>query len=535
MKFGPLPLGDAEGAILAHSVQAGSARVKKGTMLDRATVARLAEAGIGQVIAARLEPGDLHEDTAAARLAAALTGAGVTAREASTGRVNLHAAHGGVLCLSRAAVDAINGIDAAVTLATLAEHAVVQAGDMVATVKIIPFAVPETVLARAVAATTAPLAVAAFRDRPTLLIQTELPGLKASVLDKTRQVTTERLAALGLAPPMEHRCAHDRDALAAVLARHAPGQGLILICGASAITDRRDVLPAAVEQAGGAIEHLGMPVDPGNLLLAGRLGAAPVLGLPGCARSPKLNGFDWVLARLAADLAVTGRDIMGMGVGGLLAEIPSRPRPRAAPKPPDRATAPVAAVILAAGQSTRMGQANKLTEVVDGKPMVAHAVEAARGAGAEPVLLVTGHQADAVTRAAGAGVTPVHNPNFTDGLASSIRAGIAALPADTGAAVILLGDMPAVGGQTVRQLIGAWRGDPDCAIAVPVRDGRRGNPVLFDAGQFPSLGRLTGDVGAKALLADAAQGLVEVPAQGDVHLDLDTPDTLAAYRARRSG
>ncbi|WP_204333402.1 hypothetical protein, partial [Proteus mirabilis] len=84
---------------------------------------------------------------------------------------------------------------------------------------------------------------------------------------------------------------------------------LVLVFGASAIADRRDVIPAALEQAGGEIEHLGMPVDPGNLLMVGRLGEVPVLGAPGCARSPKENGFDWVLTRLLAGLPVTKADI----------------------------------------------------------------------------------------------------------------------------------------------------------------------------------------------------------------------------------
>ena len=93
------------------------------------------------------------------------------------------------------------------------------------------------------------------------------------------------------------------------------------------------MIPAAIVACGGEIDHFGMPVDPGNLMLMGRIGAVPVLGLPGCARSPKVNGFDWVLRRLLAGLPVDAADIMRMGVGGLLAEIPE---PAAAARPGDR-------------------------------------------------------------------------------------------------------------------------------------------------------------------------------------------------------
>src|SRR5262249_23674871 len=130
------------------------------------------------------------------------------------------------------------------------------------------------------------------------------------------------------------------------------GAELVLVFGASAIADRRDVIPAAVETVGGKIEHFGMPVDPGNLMLVASADGRPVLGAPGCARSPKENGFDWILARLLCGLPVTRNDITGMGVGGLLMEIVTRPQPR---EGEEQAGRRIAAIVLAAGRSTRMG------------------------------------------------------------------------------------------------------------------------------------------------------------------------------------
>jgi molybdenum cofactor cytidylyltransferase len=173
------------------------------------------------------------------------------------------------------------------------------------------------------------LRVAAFRPLSVGLIQTRLPGLKESILDKTREVTQARLDALGCTLAFERRCAHKSAELAPQIVAAIGEVDMLLIHGASAIVDRRDVIPAAIEAAGGTVDHFGMPVDPGNLLLLGHVAGKPVLGLPGCARSPKVNGFDWVLERLVAGLPVGPKEIMSMGAGGLLAEIPTRGLKRA--------------------------------------------------------------------------------------------------------------------------------------------------------------------------------------------------------------
>jgi molybdenum cofactor cytidylyltransferase len=162
------------------------------------------------------------------------------------------------------------------------------------------------------------------------VISTLLPGLKPSVIAKTVDVLGRRLEPAGAAVTAEAQVVHETEALARELRRQASADtDLVIVFGASAIADRRDVIPSAIEAAGGSVEHFGMPVDPGNLLLIGSLGGKPVMGAPGCARSPKVNGFDWVLQRLLADVPVTRSDIMALGVGGLLMEIVTRPQPRA--------------------------------------------------------------------------------------------------------------------------------------------------------------------------------------------------------------
>src|SRR5207244_1012127 len=181
---------------------------------------------------------------------------------------------------------------------------------------------------------------------------------------------------------------------------------------------------AAVEAIGGRIEHFGMPVDPGNLLLVAAARGRPLLGAPGCARSPKENGFDWVLMRLLAGLEVPREAITGMGVGGLLMEIVTRPQPRT--EPPAVAPRRISAVVLAAGRSTRMGGPNKLLAEIARRPLVRIAAEEALKSRAKPVIVVAGHQREEVAKAlAGLPVRIVHTPDFAQGLGSAITACLA--------------------------------------------------------------------------------------------------------------
>lgn len=551
MKFGDLPLAEAEGAILAHSLAlpAGSDGgrgpvFKKGRRLSADDVRALATAGYASVTAARLGPEDIHEDEAAALLARDAGGKNLDQGKAFTGRANLFASAHGVAVVDRTRLDEMNLLDEAITVATVPPFAVVNARQMVATVKIIPFAAPRATVERAaaIARRGEPLIhLAPFRGRDVILIQTRLPGLKASVLDKTVAIMRGRLETLGSRLVHEARCAHEvaelRAAIDSAIQRNA---AMILIAGASAITDRRDVVPAAIEASGGQIDHFGMPVDPGNLLLLARRGEIPVLGLPGCVRSPKFNGFDWVLQRLLADIPVTGRDIMLMGAGGLLNEIPSRPMPRETPEIKDdgvQRSPRIAALVLAAGMSRRMGATNKLLTPVDGAPMVIRAVDACLSSKAAPVVVVTGHESERVTQSLGRKrkITVVHNPDFAQGLSTSLARGLAAVPAECDGALICLGDMPRVRSAHLDRLIDAFNPLEGRAICVPTFQGKRGNPVLFARRFFAEMASVSGDVGARHLIGEHGDQVAEIE-MGDpgVLLDVDSPEALAALVAAKT-
>ena len=546
MRFGEVPVAEAEGAILAHSLKLGNTALKKARVLSRADLDVIAGAGLARIVVARLELDDIGEDEAARRVAAAAAGAEIEPAAPFTGRANLFAKTRGVLVFDRERLDRLNLVNEAITLGTLPPFAVVESRMMVATVKIIPFAAPAEAVERCVevARSDGPLLrVAPFQPRSIGLVQTRLPGLKESILDKTREVTAGRLRTLGSRLVLEERCGHATAELAPVI-RDATGHGIdiLLIHGASAILDRRDVIPAAIVAAGGVIDHFGMPVDPGNLLLLGRVGERAVLGLPGCARSPKVNGFDWVLERLVAGLPVGPGEIMRMGSGGLLAEIPSRPLPRAEASPaaePKSETKPqgprIGALLLAAGQSRRMGGPNKLLAEIDGIPMVAHIARRLLASRARPIIAVLGNQADAVDAALGKlPVERARNPDFAAGLSTSLKRGLAALPPDLDGVIVCLGDMPLISGRHLDRLIAAFNPLEGRAIIVPTRRGKRGNPVLWSKRFFPEMAELAGDVGAKHLIGEHAELVAEVEMDDDsVLVDIDTPDALDALRQKR--
>ena len=535
MKFGPLPPDDAIGATAVHSIRKGDLVLKKGTKIGPKEVAALKAAEVDAIVVARLEDGDVAEDVAAAEIARAVAGEGVRLDRAFTGRCNLFAETAGVLVVDKDAIDRLNRVDESVTFATLPAFKPVVEGEMIATVKIIPFAIAEKNRDAALAATktaTPLVRVAPYRIKKVGVVSTLLPGLAAKVIDKTLKVTAERLAPAGATIIAEKRVLHEQAALApAIDEMLKAGAELVLVFGASAIADRRDVIPAAVEQIGGTLEHFGMPVDPGNLMLVASAQGRPVLGAPGCARSPKENGFDWILMRLLAGLPVQREDITGLGVGGLLMEIVTRPQPRA--KEEKESAKRIAAIVLAAGRSTRMGAVNKLIADIGGKPLVRIAAEQALASRARPVIVVTGHQREKVESALqGLDVTVVHNPDYADGLGTSLRAGIAAVPDTADGAIVCLGDMPQVDAGLIDKLLGAFDPERGALVVVPVIDGKRGNPVVWSRRFFKDLMSVQGDVGARYLIGSYAEAVAEVPVDSAAALtDVDTPESLSAVKA----
>ena len=438
-------------------------------------------AGFGEIVAARLEPGDIGEDEAARRLAEAFRGEGLTVDNAFTGRANLRAAAAGLAVVDVARVHAINAVDEAVTLATVPPWRMVPARGVVGVVKIIPFAVDEAVLDAAAALAGAagpPVRVAPFAARRFGLIQTTLGDPRESLVEKTVAVTRGRLEPLGCTLERTERVVHDARAVADCLESfREDGIDVALILGASAIVDRRDVAPSALIRAGGTIVRLGMPVDPGHLTLFGRLGEMHVLGLPGSARSPRMHGFDRVLQRIVAGIEVSNADIANLGAGGLLKERASRPAARE-------------------GSGAGTVEAGKIRAALAGRP-----------------------------------VRFVHNPDYAAGMSGSLGAALAAVPDEAAGALICLGDMPHVTAEHMTRLVEAFEDGDEPVICVATHDGKRGNPSLWHRDFFAEMRAIEGDVGARRLIGEHPEAVIEVEvADPGVLLDIDTPEALAEAR-----
>ena len=534
MKFGSVRLEDAAGSVLAHTARLGGRVLAKGTLLDAGALEALRKAGRSCVVVARLEPGDVGEDAAARRLAEALVRPGLACVPAGTGRVNLAAQTDGLFRADAACVDALNALDEGLTLGTLADATPVRAGELVSTIKVIPFAVPGAALldAEALAQRAPAVRLLEFRALRVGLVLSILPGLKESVIEGTIRATGNRVCGLGGRLLPARRAPHDVAAIAAAFGSLLDeGAELLLLAGASAVVDRGDVGPSAIVAAGGTVDHVGMPVDPGNLICLGHVGAVPAVVLPGCARSPRFNGIDLVL-RLVFAGEPAGRDVItGMGVGGLLKDAVSRPQPRSgrvAPAPS------VAAIVLAAGASSRMAPRNKL--LLEDTAGVAMAARVARECGrsrADHVVVVTGNEATRVEQAVRAAVPGarcrfVAAPDYADGLSASLKAGLAALPETVTAALVCLGDMPLVSAEVLDRLISAYDPAEDRVIVVPAWRGKRGNPVLWDRRFFAEMAALTGDTGARGLLRVHTELVSELEVDSEAVLrDFDTPESLA--------
>jgi len=533
MIFGEVPVDEAEGAILAHTVRTGTLTVKKGVKLSAAEVRTLGEAGIKTVMVARIEPGDVMEDEVAEVIATYLAGAGVDVMGSANGRCNLHARVHGVVGIDKTRIDALNGSGDGVVTATVSPFQVVEAGRTIATIKVIPYAVPKNrfgVLS-GLAGDSEAIIVHPFHQWRVGLVLSRVAGNKERLLDKAREVISARIETYGSKIIREERTQHQVDAVAEAIAGLKEAKpDLILILGGASTSDRGDVVPAAIERAGGRVDLFGVPVDPGNLFISGAVAGIPVLGLPGCARSPQSNGIDLILPRLLAGLDASPSILLGMGVGGLLKDVPERldPRENHTRKRAAVTGGKVSAVVLAGGASKRMGKTDKLLAEVDGAVLVRQVAAAAVESDAAEVIVVTGHEADLVRESlSGFDVRFVHNPHYPEGLSTSLRAGIGAVSEHLTGAVVLLGDMPRVKAATVNALIERFHAEKDETICQPTFDGRPGNPILWPREFFSDILDIWGDIGARRLIERYSEQIskVEVDDAG-IHFDIDKPDDL---------
>lgn len=336
MKFEPVPLSKAKGKILGHNIAGanGQRLLRKGKPLTEEDLEKLRILGRSSVYVAEIEPDDVEEDLAARRVAEAVCGTGLHITSVSSGRANLLANEQGILRVDVARLAQINDRDG-ITLATLMAHSPVHVRQIVATIKIIPYAVQESVVraAEAIAGGSNPIVrVDPLPSRSVGMILSGSPPLHQRLVSDFFPLH-DRIEKLGSSVTRTDFVALDDEsdeaALSDMLKKQLEfGIEMILLAGETAIMDTDDILPRAVKRAGGHIESVGAPVDPGNLLMLAYINDVPVVGSPGCARSRKTNIVDWILPRLLAGDRLTRRDIVELGHGGLLQDVRERGMPR---------------------------------------------------------------------------------------------------------------------------------------------------------------------------------------------------------------
>jgi molybdenum cofactor cytidylyltransferase len=337
MKFGPVPLSEARGKVLAHNIsdETGRRVLRKGRAVDATVIDLLTGLGYERVYVAELEEGDVPEDEAASRIAQVVSGPGVEASSAHTGRVNLSAAVLGIIRVDVARLEGLNEISG-VTVATLPTHSVARPGQRVATVKVIPYALPRSAVERAECGSgetpggSGIVSLSAIVRTHVAVVLVGSPGVWRALEEGLGGAISRRFAGLDCPASTAECVPLDETALAGALRRAAAedGTGMIVVGGETAIMDVNDLVPRGITLAGGWVEHLGLAMDPGHLLLLGYLGGVPVVGAPGCVRGSAPDGFDAVVPRLLAGETLTHADLERLGHGGLLSDPRARPDPR---------------------------------------------------------------------------------------------------------------------------------------------------------------------------------------------------------------
>ena len=531
MKIKSLAPQDSIGAVLAQTYNLPSKIISKGTFVTNEFVGYFKIGNVKTILCAVPEEGDIHEDEAAKAISSAIDKNHIYADKASTGRVNFKSQS---LCLvryDRDFIKEVNLVDESIAFSIVEHNQLLAEGDLIATLKIIPFFMQKKYVDRVIKmlAKDELFKIHNLKKKEVTLIQTCFEWQKKSIFTATSNVTKARLEALGCSLKKEKLINHDYDTLCAIIRSSVKNDPeILLISGASAITDRSDYIPKAILSEGGELIQYGLAVDPGNLLLIGKVGKTTVIGMPGCARSPKLNGFDWVLQLLMADIPINREELADMGAGGLLMEIASRPLPRALAKSVSKGEKKVMGVILAAGNSTRMGRENKLLRNIGNAPLIRNTAIEMLKSDLDSCSIVLGYQSDKVADVIkDLNVNLILNPLWKEGQASSLRAAINTLDSTYSDLLIMLGDLPGIKSSHINSIIEEHliTDNRKSKITIPSFKGQKGNPVIWGRSFFHDLSNLEGDVGGRNLFSEhpAAINILEMDDPWVVK-DADTPE-----------
>jgi molybdenum cofactor cytidylyltransferase len=529
MDFRPLSPFAAIDWHLAHSIVVGGKRLPKGSLITRACADAIAGEGITEIQAYRLGEDDIGENEIADQIATLISGENTTASGATRGRVDLRASKAGIISIPRN-FEEINRIDEGLTVATLKRDVGVGIGDLIATIKIIPYGLPRHVI-DSVKSSCSALSIQPYKPYNIAVINSDTSQTSGAITQRIENTSGKLLEKI--------QSDHSTHSLKNAIQQCAinPAIDLILLVGKSAIADRRDTVPSSLEAANGKVLHLGMPADPGNLLMLGEINKKQVIGVPSCAKSPARNGFDMVLEEFAANRSLSVDYIKQAGIGGLLKPQAknTKDRTRDTQKSTIRENDKGAAILLAAGASSR-APINKLLAKINGQTVASISAQNLADAitlNSRNIAVVTGRDAVDVEQSIGLNdVDFVCNTAFEAGISTSLKMGLERIAVDIELVLVALADMPFIKPATIDTLFIMAKEMPDRDIFVPTFNGKRGNPVLWRKSIFDDLKALEGDMGGKQLMKKYADRVHLVPVDDPgVLIDLDTQEALAQFGA----
>ena len=514
------------GDILAHSIFLKVGRIRKGKIISQEDINLMLQDGIENIYVGEFDNDDLDENYASKKIAEAICVDGVTRSPTYSGKTNITSKYDGLIEIDKEKVFELNRLSTNIAVSTLNNHDIVYNGDHILSVKIISYAINKADLEKIInfLNTNKIIQLKPFKSLKFGVIYTESVNEKKNIIEKTKKSIKSRVSDYNSTIMDEIIVKHDIEAIKLALEKQLTMDiDCLLFFLSSSVADVSDILPSIISEFGGKITSYGMPLDPGNLTLSGYINNHKILVAAGSARSDALNGLDWHLNSLHAGIEIDQDIIDSLGVGGLLKDIDFAVRRKRISKNINTKKANIAAIVLSAGESKRMGEDNKLLLKVNGKTIIANYIENISKSNVSEILVVTGHQSDLIQgELEKYDVNFIYNPDYKDGMSTSLRAGINALSTNIDAAMICLPDMPLIGIYEINKLIDYYNPKIGNEICIATSNEQRGNPVLWDKKYFNELSDIKGDKGGRHLLSQYEEKSVEVNLGEAVSFDVDT-------------
>ena len=537
MKIFEKDIQETFGCLLMHSVFLEDGRIRKGKIIDKNDIAMMERSDIEKVQVGELEDDDIGENAASGLIAKAIATNQFSVSPTLSGKTNITSIADGLIEIDEGNVTKLNNLSPNIAVSTLNNHDVVYRGDHTVSVKIISFVISSSDLDKILnfLKKNKIVKLKKFKSMRFGVIYTIAKNEKRSLIEKTKKSIMSRIGNYNSTIMDErvlpHNSASIKNNVVELLENNI---NCILLFLSTSVTDVNDIVPTVINDLGGKINSFGMPVDPGNLTLSGKINDVDIIVAAGSARSDSLNGFDWHLNCLHANIEVSQEMVNSLGVGGLLKDIDFAVKRKRVSKTIDTKKSNIAAVVLCAGESKRMGNRNKLLLKVAGKSLIKNYIDNISKSNVSEIVIVTGYQSIEIERELeGYDVKFIHNEKYREGMSTSLNTGINSLSKNINAAIICLPDMPMIGIYEINKLIEYYNPKIGNEICIATYNDQRGNPVLWDRKYFKKLMQIKGDKGGRYLLPKFLEQSVEVVLGEAVAFDVDNESSYKIINTKR--